>query len=56
MQAEQGRFQRLGKLYRLFMHHARRQYGELAAAAAGNQVFGFRETGTGTAQLLPHRL
>ncbi len=38
------------------MHHARRQHGELAAAAAGNQVVGFRVIGTGTFQLLPDRL
>ncbi|MOA68465.1 hypothetical protein D3C78_1960960 [compost metagenome] len=43
-------------MYRLFMHHARCQHGELATAAAGNQVVGFREAGTGAAQLLTHGL
>ncbi|MNM75277.1 hypothetical protein D3C81_870600 [compost metagenome] len=56
VQALQCCFQGLGKMYRLLMHHARCQHGELATAAAGNQVFGFREAGTGAAQLLTHGL
>ncbi|MNC25768.1 hypothetical protein D3C75_738670 [compost metagenome] len=56
MQALQRRFQGLGKLYRLFMHHTRRQHGELAPTAAGNQVVGFRVAGTGATQLLTHGL
>ncbi|MNC63554.1 hypothetical protein D3C75_1136820 [compost metagenome] len=38
------------------MHHARCQHCKLAAAAAGNEVVGFRVAGTSTTQLFTYRL
>ncbi|MNN13125.1 hypothetical protein D3C81_1261460 [compost metagenome] len=56
VQALQCSLQGLGELHRLFVHHAWGEHSELTATAAGNQVFGLRELGTGTLQLYTDRL
>ena len=52
VQAVQGGFQRLGQLHRFVTHQARGEHREFAAAAAGDQVLGFRVLGAGPHQLL----